>query len=226
MLVITVDDKKWGFTVRSAQTWKKHLVTLLLVAFGVALMGCASEAPSIHELIKMQNQSGGSSNSQGAEGYVLRPKDTIEVRVWREPDLSGTRLIRRDGSITMPLIGDVQAAGKTTNQLKQDLDQRLKVYISTPEVSVSLLNSQPPIVYVSGEVKSPGEYEIQEGGRIVQALTKAGGFTEWAKKSKVILIRRIDGKEMRFQVNYEDIISGKDPKQNVPLKDGDVIVVR
>ena len=191
----------------------------------VGLIGCASDAPSVHKLLEMQ-QTPEKEGAPKPEGYVIKPLDVIDVKVWKEPELSGERLVRNDGSITLPLVGDFQAAGMTTKQLSEKLKTAYKEYIEYPEVSVALVRTQLPRIYISGEVAKPGEYEIQPGMKIIQAITLAGGMTEWANKSKIILIRKIKDEEMRFMVNYDDIVSGKDPQQNVLLKAGDVIVVQ
>lgn len=194
-----------------------------VLAFMILALSCASEAPSIHELLDTQTNQ---ASQQALDRYVIRPLDTVDVQVWKEPDFSGQHLVRKDGKITMPLMGDVMAAGLNTSQLAEAIHTKLKTYIEFPEVSVSLVSTQPSQIYVSGEVAKPGEYEIREGARIVQAITMAGGLTEWAKRSKIILIRVINGKEMRFMVDYSAIVSGKDPKQNVQLRAGDAIIVQ
>jgi len=125
----------------------------------------------------------------------------------------------------LPLVGDVPAAGLTTSQLAEELKTKLKAYIEYPEVSVSLASSRPLRVYILGEVNSQGEYQIREGMRIMQAVSMAGGFSEWAKKSDVILVRKIEGKEHRFKVDFNAILDGKDLKQNVLLKENDTIIV-
>lgn len=213
--------------MKVSRVFRNHLFILVTIFFTFALSGCGPDAPPIENMLAMEARTGDmDKGSAGSKGYLLKPGDKIEIRVWKEPDLSGERLVRKDGYVTLPLIGDVQAAGKTTSEFSELVRTELKKYIEYPEVSVALLSTQATRVYVMGEVNAPGEYELNEGARVIQAITKAGGFTEWAKKSKLILIRRMQGKEMRFKVNYDAIVSGKDSKQNVILKDGDIIVAQ
>ncbi len=211
--------------MKSFYLWKSTWYAGIFFILAFLVAGCASDAPSVRKLVEMQSEKSGDAQAQKPNDYIIRPLDTIEVKVWKEPDFSGPHLVRRDGKITMPLMGDVEVAGLSTLELSAKLATLLKTYIEYPVVSVGLSQARALRVFVNGEVKTQGEFEITYGTRFIEVITKAGGFTEWAKKSKIILIRTIDGKQMRFLVDYDAIISGKDPTQNVLMKDGDIIVV-
>jgi polysaccharide export outer membrane protein len=147
--------------------------------------------------------------------YVIGAQDVLDVNVWKEPDVSRTVPVRPDGKISLPLLNDVQAAGLTP----------AKKYVTNPQVTVivTVINSQR--VYILGEVTRPGAFPLLPGMSVLQALSSAGGFTQFAKV-KSIFVRRVEnGKESKYPFNYREVISGKKPEQDILLKAGDTIVV-
>lgn len=157
--------------------------------------------------------------------YILGSEDVIEVQVWKNESLSKTVTIRPDGKISLPLIGDVEAAGATANQLRDSIKEKLKQYKETPEVSVIVKEINSMMVFVTGEVAHPGKVMLRSETTLLQAITMAGGFTQYASSNKITLLRRINGVETRQVVRYKDIVSGKNPKDDVVLQRGDTIVV-
>jgi len=157
--------------------------------------------------------------------YTIGAQDVIDIAVWKEPELTRTVPVRPDGRISLPLLNDVQAAGLTPTQLAAQLTESLKKYMTNPQVTVivSQINSQR--FYVTGEVNRAGAYPLLPNMTLLQGLTSAGGFTQFANQKKIFLLRTENGKQIKYPFNYKDVISGKSPDQNVALKAGDTIVV-
>ena len=160
-----------------------------------------------------------------AADYLIGPEDVIEVIVWKEPELSRTVLVRPDGKISLPLIGDVKAQGFSSVELAHIIEQKLKEYIESPAVSVILKEINSPKIYILGKVNQPGMYYLRSRLTLLQAIALAGGFAEWAKKDKVIILRRVKGGDQRFEINIERIIKGKKNAQDIILQRGDRIIV-
>jgi polysaccharide export outer membrane protein len=160
------------------------------------------------------------------ETYLIGSGDILEITTWKEVDFSKEEvLVRLDGMITFPLIDDIQAKGQTPMQVKQNIEEKLKDYVESPIVTVTVRTSGSKRFYILGEVVNTGEYPLVKGLTVLQAFALAGGFTEWASKKEIILMRNEDGKEKIFRVNYKDIIKGKDTSQNIKIQPDDTIIV-
>ena len=157
--------------------------------------------------------------------YVIGPEDILNINVWKEPELSLSVPVRADGKISMPLIHDVPVVGLTPIELKGEITKRLSKFVENPTVSVIVEEINSLKIFVVGNVNQPGVYEIDREINVLQAISMAGGFTEWAKKSKLKIFRKHGGVEKVIKVNYNKIISGKHPELNIPLQPGDSIVV-
>ena len=155
------------------------------------------------------------------KSYLIGPEDIIEVRVWREPEVSAVVQVRPDGKIALPLINDVEAAGLTPEKLKENLVQALSKYYNKPEVFVVIRAVQSKKYHIVGEVNRTGTFPLVVPITILEALTNAGGFREFANPKKVTILR--NGKILKF--NYSDVIKGKNMEQNIPIEHGDYIVV-
>lgn len=157
--------------------------------------------------------------------YVIGAQDVLDINVWKEPDVSRVVPVRPDGKISLPLLNDVQAAGLTPDQLAAKVTEELKKYVTNPQVTVivTAINSQR--VYILGEVTRPGAFPLLPGMTVLQALSSAGGFTQFAKVKNIFVRRLQDGKESKYPFNYKDVIGGKKPEQDILLKAGDTIVV-
>ena len=160
-----------------------------------------------------------------SDSYIIGSEDVLYIHVWKEETLSKTVSVRMDGKISIPLADDIQAAGLTPLKLKEKLSEKLQDFVEAPNVTVIVMEANSFKVYFSGQVKTPGVLRLRSETTIAQAISMVGGFTDWASQSKIIIIRREDGKEKRFTVNYKKIISGKDLKSNIILKSGDTIIV-
>jgi polysaccharide export outer membrane protein len=163
--------------------------------------------------------------SASEDDYLIGSEDTIEVLVWKNADLSRVVSVRPDGKVSLPLIGDVQAAGMTVMHLNAEITEKLKKYYKEPpQVSVILQQVNSYSIYVLGEVRSPGKYLVKSGTTFLQAITLAGGFTEFASKNKVVVRRRNNNNsEKIISIKYRDILSGL--QSNVMMFPGDTILI-
>jgi polysaccharide export outer membrane protein len=157
--------------------------------------------------------------------YKIGPQDMLRIDVWKEPDISRVVPVRPDGKITLPLVNDVQASGLTTNQLAAKIAEGLKKYITSPQVTVGVTEINSRKFFVSGEVARPGAFPLLPNMTVLQALSSAGGFTQFAREKKIYILRMEDGKQVKHPFNYKDVISGKSVEQNIILEGGDIIVV-
>jgi polysaccharide export outer membrane protein len=155
------------------------------------------------------------------KSYIIGPEDILMVRVWKEPELSGGVQVRPDGKITLPLIGELEAAGLTPEGLKNKVVESYSEYINKPEIIVSLLSVQSKKYYITGEVNRPGTFPLVVPVSVLEALTNAGGFKEFANTKKITVLR--GGKTLKF--NYNDVVKGKNMEQNIRIENGDYIVV-
>lgn len=156
--------------------------------------------------------------------YVIGSNDVLNVTVWKEPTLSGSLLVRPDGMISIPLIGDVQAAGLTSLRLADQISAKLKKYVQDPNVSVVVAQIHSKVVYMIGEVGHTGPVEMTPNMTLLEAISSAGGLTEFANKKKIYLLRDQEGKRQRIPVHYKQALAG-DLSFDLPLKPGDTIVV-
>ncbi len=158
--------------------------------------------------------------------YTVGPADVLKIDVWQEPEVSSIVAVRPDGKISLPLIGDINASGYTPNQLQDVLAAKLHAFIANPEVSVTVQEVKSRKFNVLGEVQHPGSYSLAQPVRILDAIGMAGGFRDFAKVSKIYVLRRSsDGGNLRLPFNYKQVIQGNDTDQNVELEPGDTVVV-
>ncbi len=154
--------------------------------------------------------------------YTIGAADVLQIAVWKEPELSRDATVRLDGLVTVPLLGDTQAAGKTPNELAADIATKLARFIEKPRVSVSVTQANSSRIYIIGQTVRSGEFPLSRRMTVLQGLALAGGFKEFAKTDSIVIVRQ-DG--TAIPVNYKRIADGKDMSQNVVLAAGDTIVV-
>lgn len=185
----------------------------------ICLVSCASVSPaSPHQ--------GTSFAGPESEDYILGPEDVIQVIVWENDKISREVTIRPDGKISLPLIGDVQASGYTASQLQEEVAQKLAEYKETPEVAIIVKEVNSYGIYIMGEVIRPGKYILKSRTSVLQVIAIAGGFTPWASKNKITLIRRTaDGTENRIQIKYDAILSESGSREDLILRSGDTLIV-
>jgi len=158
--------------------------------------------------------------------YLIGDDDLLEINVWKEPDLCKTIPVRSDGKISLPLVGEVQAAGRTPVQLEDDIRSRLLNFITEPAVTVMVQKINSLKFNVMGEVIKPGSFALTTNMTVVDAIATAGGFKDFAKKKSIYLLHaNADGTESRMRFNYSEFVKGKNPKANVKLQPGDTVVV-
>jgi polysaccharide export outer membrane protein len=157
--------------------------------------------------------------------YKIGPQDVLRIDVWKEPDISRVVPVRPDGKITLPLLNDVQASGLTPLQLGAKIAEGLKKYITSPQVTVGVSEINSRKVFVTGEVSHPGTFPLLPNMTVLQAITNAGGLTQFAREKKIYLLRMEDGRQVKHPFNYKGVVSGKNQEQNILLEGGDQIVV-
>ena len=158
--------------------------------------------------------------------YIIGPGDILEVQVWKEPDLSRNPVpVRIDGRISLPLLGDVDAAGKTIKELTTVLGKKYGEVVTEPAVSVMLIESRSWRYYIVGQITQPGEFNLDYPITLLQAIARSGGFLEWAKKSDIKVIRRKANNEEILQFDYEALVKGTNLHQNILIAPGDTIIV-
>jgi len=160
------------------------------------------------------------------DSFVIGNDDVLSINVWKEPDLTRSIPVRSDGRISLPLVGEVQAAGLTPLKLEQEIAAKLKSYIAEPEVTVIVQQINSQKFNVLGMVNRPGSYPISNSATVLDAIALAGGFRDFAKQKAIYVLRqKADGSETRLPFNYKEVVKGRNPDQNVKLHPRDTIVV-
>jgi len=157
--------------------------------------------------------------------YKIGPNDILNIFVWKEVDLTRDVTVMPDGKITFPLIGEMTAQGLTASELKKAITDKLQNYVTAPEVTVIVRESRSQVVYAIGKLTRPGPIALAPGMTVMQALSAAGGFTEWADQKYILIVRREGGRETQLRFNYKEFTSGEKLEQNILLKPGDTVVV-
>ena len=158
--------------------------------------------------------------------YVIGPEDVLAINVWKEPDISRNLPVRPDGRISLPLVGELQASGLTASQLQDVIAKKLKDYISNPQVNVIVQEVRSRSFNIVGKVSKPGSYDLAKPMAVLDAIALAGGFLDFAKVSKIYVLRRMeDGSQRMLPFNYKLVIKGKRLDENIELQSGDTIVV-
>jgi polysaccharide export outer membrane protein len=201
--------------VSSLQGWQ-CFVAILVVLSLVAISGCTPPASHLTDTsVAIPDQ----------DKYLLGPEDAIEISVWKEPDLTKQLVVRPDGKITYPLIGEVQASGRTIKELQDEISRRLEKYVTDAHVTVILLKSQNYKIYVTGKVNRPGDFMVGKPVNVMQAISMAGGLTPFASPKNIKVLRTVSGTEVIYPFNYKEVARGLMLEQNRMLLPGDVVVV-
>lgn len=188
-----------------------NLATIILFA-----LFCAMACPStVHA----------AADETNTPEYTIGLGDAIEVHIWKEPELSRPVTVRLDGRISLPLLGDIEAAGITITKLTAELEKRYSKIIAEPAVTVMLQESRSRRYYVLGQVANAGEFPLDTPITVLQAIARCGGFREWAKTDNIAVVRRVNGQEKILKFDYDALVKGKDVTQNLAIAPGDTIVV-
>jgi polysaccharide export outer membrane protein len=200
-------------------TINKHIARVSVVLALAAMAGC-STTPTYPPAPK---QSGNVKWN-----YLIGPGDSVQVFVWRNPDVSGTFPVRPDGKMTMNLIEDIQASGKTPTQLARDIEKSLSKYIQEPIVTVIVAGGVGPFdqqIRVVGEATKPQALNYREHMSLIDLMIDVGGLTDFAAGNKAYILRTQNGKQERLGVRLDDLLKGGDISANVDMRPGDVLVV-
>lgn len=155
--------------------------------------------------------------------YRIGVGDVLHISVWEEPQFTETAVVRPDGKVSMPLVNEVDVAGLTPEAVQQALTEQLGRFVHKPRVTVTVQEIHSRMVYITGEVQRPGAYPLMDAMNVVQLVSRAGGMTDFAKQKQVYVLRA--DKSARVNVNYQKVLKGQAPQQNVELAPGDTVVV-
>jgi polysaccharide biosynthesis/export protein len=209
----------------------KPLKALFLGLVLVPLVLRAGQAPSTPKesadspgSSSVPEDNGSSKNAR--DSYVIGNDDLLAISVWKETELTKSVPVRSDGKISLPLVGEIQAAGRTPAQLEKEITDKLRNFITTPEVTVVVEKVNSRKYNVLGEVAKPGSYPLTIETTIMDAIAAAGGFRDFAKKSGVYVLRKgANGQEAHLKFNYKEFVKGKNTAQNVKVEPNDTIIV-
>jgi polysaccharide biosynthesis/export protein len=191
----------------AAKSCSKYLFLILFLGLVVSAGTAVAQAP-------VQDSS-----------YKIGPNDILTIFVWKEAELSRDVTVMPDGKITYPLIGEIMAQGQTASELKKAITDKLQNFVTAPEVTVIVKESRSQVVYAIGKLTRPGPIALAPGMTVMQALSAAGGFTEWADQKNILIVRKEGGKETQLRFNYKEFTAGEKLEQNILLKPGDTLVV-
>lgn len=217
----------------SRTLWLQRLAVLMIC--GCAFSGSGLTAQTA---VSTDNNNGAATPAAGQpaadasgtkghdDSFVIGNDDVLSINVWKEPDISRSIPVRSDGKISLPLVGEVQASGRTPLKLEQDIASRLKSYIAEPEVTVIVQEIKSQKFNILGQVNRPGSYVLSTSLTVLDALAAAGGFRDFAKQKSIYILRQnADGTQSRLAFNYKEVLKGQHLEQNVKLQARDTIVV-
>src|SRR5579863_4844470 len=220
-----------GLEGRPVKLTRQNSCKLLLVAVLIGFLSTAlwGQAASDDKSVSNAGAQAPTSNADAPKPhdstFVIGNDDVLAINVWKEPDISRSIPVRSDGKISLPLVGEVQAAGLTPLMLEKDIATKLKSYIAEPEVTVMVQQVNSQKFNILGQVAKPGSYVIANSPTVLDAIALAGGFRDFAKKKSVYVLRQGPGGESRIPFNYKDVSQGKNMAQNIKLQPGDTIIV-
>jgi polysaccharide export outer membrane protein len=201
----------------------RYLFLPLLACFCTASLSWAQDAPAAARVSNAEAAAVRSLNVATAE-YLIGPEDVLDISVWKNPELSRKVPVRPDGKVSLPLVNDIQAAGLTPSQLREQLAARLAEYVPTPEVAVIVQEVQSLKVAVVGAVKTPGRFMLKSPATVLECIALAQGLTEFASRDRIVVLRQNGNQTQRLPFNYSKIANGSD-QENFFVKPGDIIVV-
>jgi polysaccharide biosynthesis/export protein len=224
-----VEEQENAMTKIACSSWKKSTFVVAMcfaMASGLrAQAGPQSPAPAPVAQSAASGQTGEASKAHD-DTFMIGNDDVLVINVWKEPDISRTVPVRSDGKISLPLVGEVQAAGRTPLKLEQDIAARLKNFVSEPEVTVIVQQINSQKFNILGQVNRPGTYPIANSATVLDAIALAGGFKDFAKQKSIYVLRQnADGTQSRLPFNYKEVVKGQNLAQNIKLQPRDTIVV-
>ena len=202
---------------------RPHVLMLAgVLALGFLISSCASPTPA--QLPPTPKEA--TAKAAGSD-YIIGPGDTLQVFVWRNPELSVSVPVRPDGKISTPLVEDMVAVGKTSPQLARDMEAVLGEYVRSPKVNIIVTTAASAfsLVRIVGQVVRPEELPYREGMTVLDAVLAVGGLGQFAAGNRAQITRVVNGKQTSIKVKLDDLINGGDTSQNIPLKPGDILFV-
>jgi len=197
---------------------------MLCIGLIVLFSACGGSAP----VLPMAGSGPTTTETADQSNYRIGPGDSLEVFVWRNPEISKTVSVRPDGKISTPLVEDMVAGGKTPTQLARDMEEVLAVYIKAPSVNVIVSGFQgvpEEQVRVVGQAANPQAVPYREGMTVLDVIISVGGLGEFASGNRAKIVRRIDGRTVEYRVRLDDLINDGDISQNVAIRPGDILII-
>jgi polysaccharide biosynthesis/export protein len=217
--------------MRGRMSYARVFVVTMSIFASTALMaqsGTEPSTPSAGSPAATQSAQNVEASAAKAHdnSFVIGNDDVLAINVWKEPDVSRSIPVRSDGKISLPLVGEVQATGRTPLKLEEEIAARLKNYIAEPEVTVIVQQINSQKFNILGMVNKPGSYVINNSATVLDAIALAGGFRDFAKQKSIYILRQdADGSQTRLPFNYKEVVKGKNSGQNIKLQPRDTIVV-
>ena len=208
--------------MRTRRGW---LADVLLLMWPLATPAWAQEKPKAQKNPKEVSSPQLPATSPLDASYLIAPEDVLAIDVWKEAEITRTVPVRPDGKISLPLLNDVQAAGLTATDLASAITEKLKKFIANPQVTVIITAVNSQRIYVLGEVLRAGVVPLLPSMTVLQAISSAGGFTQYANQKGVYVLRTENGQQVKYPFNYKQVVKGTNIQQNIVLKPGDTIVV-
>ena len=189
----------------------------------ITLVSCSSQQTT--KATAQPNSKTQTTTATHRSTYLIGAEDVLKISVWKEPELDREVVVRPDGGISFPLVGDVQVRDKTVDQVKDIIRAKISKYIPKAEVTVSLVKASSYKIYVLGKVNNPGQYVLGSYVDVLQALSIANGLTPYASSDNIKILRRVEGVEKAYSFEYSSASAGEKMGQNIILKSGDVVLV-
>jgi polysaccharide export outer membrane protein len=211
-------------TTKACIWWAERMAVLLVGALLVSSVW-AQDTPVSASVQSPTTSAEKPADKPHDNSFVIGNDDVLAINVWKEPDISRSIPVRSDGKISLPLVGEVQAAGLTPLMLEKDIATKLKSYIAEPEVTVMVQQVNSQKFNILGQVSKPGTYVIANSPTVLDAIALAGGFRDFAKRKSIYVLRHGATGDTRLPFNYKDVSQGKNMAQNIKLQPGDTIIV-
>ena len=207
--------------MRSKCVWGSAVTAMAVLALAPASLGAQQEQPS-----GAASRAAATTTVKAGEPYVIGPDDVLLIVFWKDKDLSAEVTVRPDGKVSLPLLNDIQAQGRTPDELRDALKQAAQAFVEDPNPTVMVKEIKSRRVFITGQVEKPGPYPLTGETTVLQLIAMAGGIREFADGSNITIIRKADnGRTEILPFNYRDVLKRKNLTQNVQLKPGDTVVV-
>jgi polysaccharide export outer membrane protein len=209
--------------------FKKTTINIALLASILGLAGARAQSPAAN--LKPSDNSRTSDSSKTAaptatpSKYLVGESDVLHINVWKEPEVTQTVVVRTDGNISLPLINEIRVAGMTPLQIQGTIAEKLRAFLTNPQVTVTVTEIHSKRAFITGEVARPGGYPLNVETTVLQLIAQAGGLTPFAKRDNIIVLRSENGVQQRLPFKYKDVVQGKNASQNFALRPGDTVVV-